>query len=496
MATIHPRPVLRRRSTGSNSGSDHEAAKDIASVDYTLDNALPFEQFKREILLLTHKLNIPRWRTVPVSEYSQLKVVRISGALTNAVYCVTPPPRYLYKHHFNDTQTSLDPLSKAATKVRPIHVPEVLLRVYGPNTAQIIDRETELAVLTRLAAKNIGPRLLGIFTNGRFEQFLKATTLSKEDIREPDVSRAIAKRMRELHDNVKLTLDERLAGPGVWKNFKKWQVDAKQALDLLDRVADALEEISEPKRSHWTTKKILRTDWATFMEGARRYREWLDIQTGGASAVEDSLVFAHNDAQYGNLLRIEAPSGSPLLRPANEHRMLVVIDFEYASPNVRGYDISNHFCEWMSDYHHPERAQDIHSEKFPNQEEQLRFIESYVTHGIESYDDMDKIEREIKDLHNQTMIWRPAIHLGWCMWGIISAPLPPEVTEDEDGFVDVSHDESEDLKVDAFDYFDYASQKASLFWGEMASLSIPIPDGVDMRHAMYVGKPCQLVEQV
>jgi choline kinase len=29
--------------------------------------------------------------------------------------------------------------------------------------------------------------------------------------------------------------------------------------------------------------------------------------------------------------------------PQNEHRQLIVIDFEYSSPNLRGFDIANHF---------------------------------------------------------------------------------------------------------------------------------------------------------
>lgn len=38
------------------------------------------------------------------------------------------------------------------------------------------------------------------------------------------------------------------------------------------------------------------------------------------------------------------PSGeSPLLLPANEHKQLVVIDFEYASANVPGLEFANHF---------------------------------------------------------------------------------------------------------------------------------------------------------
>ena len=32
--------------------------------------------------------------------------------------------------------------------------------------------------------------------------------------------------------------------------------------------------------------------------------------------------------------------------PANEHKQLVVIDFEYASANVPGLEFANHFVSW------------------------------------------------------------------------------------------------------------------------------------------------------
>jgi choline kinase len=38
------------------------------------------------------------------------------------------------------------------------------------------------------------------------------------------------------------------------------------------------------------------------------------------------------------------PEGeSPLLLPMNEHKRLVVIDFEYANANVPGLEFANHF---------------------------------------------------------------------------------------------------------------------------------------------------------
>jgi len=48
--------------------------------------------------------------------------------------------------------------------------------------------------------------------------------------------------------------------------------------------------------------------------------------------------------QYGNLLRLMPDDqASPLLIPANEHKRLVVIDFEYANANTPGLEFANHF---------------------------------------------------------------------------------------------------------------------------------------------------------
>jgi thiamine kinase-like enzyme len=44
------------------------------------------------------------------------------------------------------------------------------------------------------------------------------------------------------------------------------------------------------------------------------------------------------------------PEGeSPLLLPANKHKQLVVIDFEYSNANLPGLEFANHF---VSSHHH------------------------------------------------------------------------------------------------------------------------------------------------
>jgi hypothetical protein len=38
---------------------------------------------------------------------------------------------------------------------------------------------------------------------------------------------------------------------------------------------------------------------------------------------------------------------SPLILPANEHKQLVVIDFEYANANLPGLEFANHFVRFL-----------------------------------------------------------------------------------------------------------------------------------------------------
>lgn len=48
-------------------------------------------KFKTEIIRLAHTLQLKGWRRVPIEKGAEVEVTRLSGALTNAVYVVTPP---------------------------------------------------------------------------------------------------------------------------------------------------------------------------------------------------------------------------------------------------------------------------------------------------------------------------------------------------------------------------------------------------------------------
>ena len=177
---------------------------------------------------------------------------------------------------------------------------KLLLRIYGPNVSHLIDRESELAILRRLARQHIGPRLLGTFSNGRFEQYYNARPLTATDLRAPDTSCQVAKRMRELHDGIALLRAELEAGPCVWRNWDRWVSRCENIVGALDRkvkngVAALPAACILHKGSNQERTLLCGTEWRMFRQAVERYRSWLAREAGGDKEVEKRLVFAHND---------------------------------------------------------------------------------------------------------------------------------------------------------------------------------------------------------
>jgi choline kinase len=143
--------------------------------------------------------------------------------------------------------------------------------------------------LTRLARKRIGPRLLGTFGNGRFEEFLHAEPLTS--------SVQIAKRMRELHEGIDLLKKEREAGPFVWQNWDKWVSRCEYIVTWLDQqVRESNQGISRASSDKWKKRGyVCGTEWPMFKQTIYKYRKWLEDQYGGIDKINERMVFAHND---------------------------------------------------------------------------------------------------------------------------------------------------------------------------------------------------------
>lgn len=147
-----------------------------------------------------------------------------------------------------------------------------------------------------------------------------------------------------------------------------------------------------------------------------------------------------------------------MLLPANEHKQLVVIDFEYANANLPGLEFANHFTEWCYDYLSPTVPFACNATVYPTPKEQERFITAYLQHvshfsspsvnagirkstssisafmldsrGPPSSYEAEEAAREEKwkkdtaRLMKETRLWRVANSAQWVLWGIVQAKIP------------------------------------------------------------------------
>lgn len=192
----------------------------------------------------------------------------MSGSLTNAVFFVSCPAFH--------------------------HIPTLLLRIYGPSSGSLISRANELHTLHVLSSQyNIGPRIYGTFENGRIEEYFESTTLTSTDIRNSKISCWIGARMAELH-SVEISDVEMSPGEygatwetSVSKNVAAWLSPAQEVLALPGVLQTAKREFDLGR---------FRDEWAKYM----RWLSKVDDENSGSQR-----VFAHNDTQYGNLLRLK-----------------------------------------------------------------------------------------------------------------------------------------------------------------------------------------------
>ncbi|KAG0337378.1 hypothetical protein BG000_005501 [Podila horticola] len=311
------------------------AVKHLEDEELDLVSSSPEARVARTLQLL-HLLDVQDW--AHVTDPAHIQLHRISGALTNCVFLVTGPP---------SSPSSSPPFAESPHPPR-----KVLLRIYGIGLESLVSRDRELHWLQNLSTMDIGPSLLGIFKNGRFEEYVDSRTLTKEDLRDAQVSRFIAHRMCELHNIVNVFPNSNKGhggyGDQTSENIAKWIPLARQAMEAIGRKDAEKRQVMERFGFEQLVGEIDQ------------------VQREIAASVNSPIVFAHNDTQYGNILQT--------LDPFPE---LVVIDFEYAGYNTRGFDIGNHFCEWMADYHSA-RPSLMHQDRYPTKSEQLNFLEAYI----------------------------------------------------------------------------------------------------------------------
>ncbi|XP_058161067.1 choline kinase alpha isoform X1 [Dasypus novemcinctus] len=271
---------------------------------------------------------------------------------------------------------------------------KVLLRLYGA----ILKMGAEATVLESvmfaiLAERSLGPKLYGIFPQGRLEQFIPSRRLDTEELSLPEISAEIAEKMATFH--------------GMKMPFNK---EPKWLFGTMEKYLNQVLRIKFTGESKVKQlQKLLSYDLPLEMENLRALLE----------STPSPVVFCHNDCQEGNILLLEG-------RENSEKQKLMLIDFEYSSYNYRGFDIGNHFCEWMYDYNYEKypffRANIL---KYPSRKQQLHFISSYLAtfqNGFEnlSHEEKSVIEEELLLEVNRFAL---ASHFFWGLWSIVQAKI-------------------------------------------------------------------------
>ncbi|XP_032077657.1 choline/ethanolamine kinase [Thamnophis elegans] len=310
------------------------------------------------------------WRRLAAPE--QLGIVPVSGGLSNLLYRCSLP----------------DHIPSAQEEPR-----QVLLRVYGVILQGVDSLVLESVMFAILAERALGPRLYGIFPQGRLEEYIPSRRLVTEDLLEPSISGEIAVKMARFH--------------GMVMPFNK---EPKWMFGTMERY---LKQISELTFSQEAQRHKLNRLKAYNLEAEMHSLRTL------LEATPSPVVFCHNDVQEGNILLLAG-------REASSTDRLMLIDFEYSSYNYRGFDLANHFCEWVYSYAHDEWPfYKASLEKYPSRQQQLHFIRCYLQEAGGKADPPSPEEQERLEAKMLLEISRftLASHFFWGLWSILQAKI-------------------------------------------------------------------------
>ncbi|XP_041853370.1 choline/ethanolamine kinase isoform X2 [Melanotaenia boesemani] len=307
------------------------------------------------------------WKTLPEKHF-QISIV--SGGLSNLLYLCSLP----------------DHVQCVGVEPR-----QVLLRVYGAILQGVDSLVLESVMFAILAERTLGPRLYGVFPEGRLEQYLPNTRMSTDQLSDPAISAEIATKLARFHEMV--------------MPFNK---EPKWLFGTINRYMDQVMEIKFVREAHVKKyKKLMKMDLPAELESLRAL----------LAATPSPVVFCHNDVQEGNILALED-------RDPTSTERLMLIDFEYSSYNYRGFDFGNHFCEWMYDYTYNQWPfYKATPENYPTREQQLHFIRSYLAEQGRHSDraaDQTEVEESIIIEANRFAL---ASHFLWGLWSIIQAKI-------------------------------------------------------------------------
>lgn len=313
----------------------------------------------------------------------------------------------------------------------------VLLRAYGNGTDVLIDREREASAHSLLASRGLAPPLLARFDNGLMYRFIEGDVCTPEDLRKPEVYRAVAKRLGEWHGSLPISAISTVP---------------KRPHPLMNGETDSNKSVCErethtrPMPNLWTVMQ----QWIDALPtGTPKEKERNQMLSNEAAKLSAELgdtpgldgndyIFSHCDLLSGNII-IQRPDGEP-----TEERPVSFIDYEYATPAPAAFDIANHFAEWA--------GFDCDHSAVPTVSQRRDFLKHYLaSYRYNAIDDdasfvEHDLHNDLAQLYNQVELFRGIPGFYWGIWALIQTTIS---------------------QID-FDYASYAEIRLGEYWSYKA----------------------------
>lgn len=345
------------------------------------DSPIPSDIVSRAHFLCAQYLG-GAWKASDIDRFS---IQQITGGMSNLLFLVQ----------------LCDSLSLKHSEPR-----RALLRIHCQS--DIDQLLCESVVFTLLSERKLGPRLLGVFPGGRFEQYIPSRPLQCLEISEHRFITKICPMLARVHSlDVPIGKEPQLINRmQAWIN--KWSTyeSSRKGIDM-----------------KCTRAKVHPSKYPSHISIEDLNAE-VDFVERFLDAIHSPIIFSHNDLQEGNILLMEKEA-------VGDAEDLALIDFEYCDYNYRGFDLGNHMCEYGLDYaceEHP--CYFVYPHKLDVDAERKLFCKGYmdelyemqskgvhVPSGLISGDR----ERDLEILETEASLFMPVSHLFWATWALLNA---------------------------------------------------------------------------
>lgn len=267
---------------------------------------------------------------------------------------------------------------------------QMLVRAFGRGTSSFIDRNREFAVHRQLTTLNLAPELYCRFGNGLIYGFVAGRAVVYPELSHPDVSSSVSSRLAQWHALLKIEDVTKLLSPqplgDLWGLLEDW---IKQCpTGVLDLSKDEM---------------VAELEWFK-----NKYK----------SPTNKDEVMGHCDLLASNILVPDAwnPSSETCAidRDDPSKSMATFIDYEYAMPCPRYFDIANHFQEWQ--------GYDCDRSLVPNPLSGDSNLIAWVDHYIKAFKHFTgQVIGTVDQVVSELAIWWGMPGFYWGIWSAIQS---------------------------------------------------------------------------